>query len=193
MNMNFSLWFCVWKNRMFKEKGENMPEIRQAQPQDIKLGDLILDVRTPAERAEISLDRPFWAVELNQLNPAKFIKDYNLNDKKRLYILCRTGHRAAVAAAMFQKAGFENVAVIAGGIENAKNFLPVVRSGHLPIERQVRISAGIIIVAGIGLGLAVHQIFYALPMLIGIGLLCSGITNWCGMSKALQYMPWNRD
>ncbi|MCL2629753.1 MAG: DUF2892 domain-containing protein [Alphaproteobacteria bacterium] len=166
--------------------------IKQIHPQNIKPGDLILDVRMPAERAEIHLDIPFFAVELSDLDCKKFIRDHKLDGKKCLNILCRTGRRAALACAMFQKAGFENVAVIQGGIDNAKNFLPVIKSDRMSLERQVRISAGSLIVIGATLGALVHNGFYIIPFFVGIMLVFAGITDWCGMAKILQYMPWNQ-
>ena len=161
-------------------------------PQNIKQGDLILDVRTPAELAEIRLDMPFFAVELGKLDPKQFIKEHKLDGKKRLHILCRSGRRATMAAEMFQNSGFENVAVIEGGMENAKNFLPVIKSNRMSIERQVRIAAGSLVVIGVVLGECVHRAFYILPFFVGSMLIFAGITNWCGMGIILSHMPWNK-
>ena len=169
-----------------------MSAIKQVQPQDLKADDLILDVRMPMERAEISLDRPFWAVDLSELDCKKFIETYHLDGSKCLNVLCRTGHRAAEACAMFRQAGFDNVAVIVGGIENAKHCCSVIQSKRMPMERQVRIGAGSLVVLGVILGACVHPAFYILSLFIGCGLVFAGITNWCGMAKVLQFMPWNK-
>ena len=169
-----------------------MSAIKQVRPQDLKPGDLILDVRTPMERDEISLDRQVWAIELNKLDCSKFIREHHLDGGKCLNILCRTGRRAAQACAMFQAAGFDNVAVIAGGIENAGPILGVIKSARMSMERQVRVTAGGLVILGIALGALVHPAFYILSLFIGAGLVFAGITDWCGMAKILQYMPWNK-
>ena len=175
-----------------QQQGRNMTTIKQVQPQDLNADDLILDVRMPMERAEISLDKPFLAVELSELDCKKFIESNHLDGKKCLNVLCRTGHRATEACEMFQKSGFENVAVIAGGIDNAKHCCPIIQSKRMSMERQVRIVAGSLVVFGVILGACVHPAFYILSAFIGTGLVFAGITNWCGMAKLLQYMPWNK-
>ena len=169
-----------------------MNPIKQVQPQDLTADDLILDVRMPMELAQISLNRPFFAVELSELDCKKFIEEYKLDGKKCLNILCRSGRRATEACEMFQKAGFENVAVIAGGIENAKQCCPVVQSTRMSMERQVRIAAGSLVILGIILGYCIHPAIYILPLFVGSGLVFAGITNTCGMAKLLQYFPWNK-
>jgi hypothetical protein len=72
--------------------------------------------------------------------------------------------------------------------------LPVVRGyqGGVSLERQVRITAGLIVAVGTLLGLLVTPYFLALPLVIGAGLAYSGITNTCGMARMLVHMPWNR-
>ncbi|MBR4126477.1 MAG: rhodanese-like domain-containing protein [Alphaproteobacteria bacterium] len=102
------------------------PAAKEISPRDLKKDALILDVRTPEEYQTISLGRKHWFVPLNKLDAAKFIQEYKLDSSTPLYILCRTGKKAAVAAKEFEKVGFKNVAVIQGGIVAAeKAGLPV--------------------------------------------------------------------
>ena len=39
----------------------------------------------------------------------------------------------------------------------------------------------------------VHNSYWlVLTTIIGIGLINAGVTGWCGLSKAINKMPWNR-
>ncbi|MEJ0000114.1 MAG: DUF2892 domain-containing protein [Verrucomicrobiota bacterium] len=59
------------------------------------------------------------------------------------------------------------------------------------LERQVRISAGSLVLLGFLLGWLVHPYFLALSVFVGAGLVFSGITDWCGMGLLLMKAPWN--
>lgn len=83
---------------------------------ELKKDALILDVRTVAEHNESSLVQKHWLVPLNQLDAKDFIQEKRLDGSKPLYILCRSGKRAAVAAEKFKQAGFKKAVVIRGGI-----------------------------------------------------------------------------
>ncbi len=96
------------------------------EPSALKKDALILDVRTPEEHQSVTLERNHWLVPLNELDAAGFIREHKLDGSTPLYILCRSGKRAAIAAQKFKKEGFKNVIVIRGGIIAAeKAGLPV--------------------------------------------------------------------
>lgn len=88
-------------------------------PSELKKGDLILDVRTAEEHEEAALVQKHWLVPLNQLDAAQFVREHKLDGSKPLYILCRSGKRAAAAAELFRQAGFKKAVVIRGGIIEA--------------------------------------------------------------------------
>ena len=95
-------------------------------PEELKKDALILDVRTPEEHQAVSLERNHRLVPLNKLDAAGFVRENKLDGSTPLYILCRSGKRALVAAEKFKQAGFKNVIVIKGGIIAAeKAGLPV--------------------------------------------------------------------
>lgn len=78
---------------------------------------LILDVRTVAEHNEKRLATPHILIPHDQLDGQAFINDHHLNDNQTpVYILCRIGRRAEVAAGILAAAGFTNSYVIEGGI-----------------------------------------------------------------------------
>lgn len=62
----------------------------------------------------------------------------------------------------------------------------------MPLERQVQILAGSLIVISLILGFSFSPVFYSFSWAIGIGLILSGITGQCATLKILSYMPWNR-
>lgn len=114
---------------------------------------------------------------------------------KPVYVMCRTGRRSAEAQARLRALGFTNVINVGGGIEAWKQEgLPVERDERAPwsIERQVRFTAGLLVLTGVILSLVVHQYFIALSALIGFGLAFTAAIDWCGMGLLIAKMPWNR-
>lgn len=70
--------------------------------------------------------------------------------------------------------------------------LPVVRGKKaISLERQVRIVAGAMVVAGSVLSF-VHPYWAGLAAFVGAGLVFAGITDTCGMAMLLARMPWNQ-
>lgn len=93
--------------------------MRQIEPKDLKHSDQILDVRSDEERREVSLVWPHFVADLDDLDPEDFIERHDIDTTRPLYIICRTGHRAAIAAVEFEEAGFPNVVVVKGGMQKA--------------------------------------------------------------------------
>ncbi|MDD2764957.1 MAG: DUF2892 domain-containing protein [Opitutaceae bacterium] len=62
----------------------------------------------------------------------------------------------------------------------------------ISLERQVRITAGALVVIGVLLGWFVHRGFYGLSAFIGAGLVFAGITDICGLCVLLAKLPWNK-
>ncbi|ALV48314.1 rhodanese-like domain-containing protein [Streptomyces althioticus] len=60
------------------------------------------------------------------------------------------------------------------------------------MERQVRLTAGVIVLLGLLLGLVVHPAFQLLSAGIAAGLVFSALTNTCGMAALLARLPHNR-
>lgn len=115
---------------------------------------------------------------------------------REILILCRSGNRAKMA--MQQIAGFgidANCKVIEGGIlEWKKQGKPTValKKGHLPIIRQVQMTAGGISLASVIATFAVDPRFSAIAGAVGAGLFIAGATGTCLLAEILAKMPWNR-
>ena len=150
----------------------------------------VIDVRTPVEFAEVHVPQA-QSVPLDELRPGSlpFPKD------QPVYLLCRSGQRAAKAAEKFAKDGFTQPVIIEGGtLAWIEANLPVTRSAVkvISLERQVRIAAGAIVFTGVILAHFVNFNFIWLSGFVGAGLVFAGITDFCGMGLLLARMPWNR-
>jgi len=64
--------------------------------------------------------------------------------------------------------------------------------GVLPLERQIFLIAGLMILSGVLLGWQVHPGFYGLAAFVGAGLSVAGATGFCGMALILGRCPWNK-
>lgn len=94
--------------------------MRFIKPSSLNGKSFILDVRTAEEYRRASLKIPHIHQELSHLRPIEFIKENGLTADDTVNILCASGNRASQAAEMFEKAGFDNVTVIIGGIVEAE-------------------------------------------------------------------------
>lgn len=166
---------------------------------------IILDVRTGMEHAEKRLTFAHAHVPLDELRPTDFMMRHGLDKDSDVYIVCRSGKRAAQAAEKFVAEGYRKVHVVEGGIVACENCgYPVHGTGtksaagnsgakgSFSLERQVRIAAGAFAATGSLLGLMVHPLFTIIPLFVGGGLIFAGITDRCGMALILTKAPWNK-
>jgi rhodanese-related sulfurtransferase len=112
-----------------------------------------------------------------------------------VYVICQSGTRARSAIARLEKAGVARCVLVEGGTRGwMEAGLPVERQavGGISLERQVRIVAGALVLAGTLLGVFVHPLLLILPGFVGGGLIFAGITDICGMGMLLARMPWNK-
>lgn len=165
-------------------------------PAAVPFGDscIVLDVRTDVEHADVSLDHPHLHAPLGDLKPAEFLQDNKITPAQPIYMLCRGGKRATQAAEAFIAAGHDNVHVIEGGIMACEaSGIPLRKGGEvMSLERQVRIAAGLLVVAGVALGALVSPWLYGIAAFVGAGLVFAGVTDSCGMAFVLAKAPWNR-
>lgn len=153
----------------------------------------LIDVRTPIEYSEIHVEGA-RLVPLDTLDPHNLSSESAGRNGNPLYVICRTGSRAAKAYEQLQNAGVENIYSVEGGtLAWEQAGLPVVRGRKvISLERQVRIAAGLLVVLGVTLGWLVHPGFLGLSAFVGAGLVFAGMTDTCGMGLMLAKMPWNR-
>ena len=161
----------------------------------IKNGEKIhlVDVRSSGEfnavHAKGAILCPFDA-----LNPRQLAQQLGLSSSSTTALLCASGNRAKKAAEKFFSESIPHCLVVEGGTQAWEVAgLPVTKGiGVISIERQVRIGAGTMVLAGVLLGHYVHPGWYFLSGFIGCGLIFAGTTDWCGMGLLLAKMPWNQ-
>jgi hypothetical protein len=61
----------------------------------------------------------------------------------------------------------------------------------MPVERQVRVTAGALAAAGGILALA-DPLFGLIPALVGSGLVWAGVTDSCALGLLMARLPYNR-
>ncbi len=150
----------------------------------------VIDVR---EFSEFSSERIADA----QLMPLSNFEKHadEIDHTKPVYLMCRSGNRAKQAAERLSSKGFTDVHVIEGGmLAWSQAGLPLVtgESKVWSLERQVRFSAGLLVLTGALLAFFVHPYFVGIAAFIGAGLAFSGATDTCGMAMVLAKMPWNQ-
>jgi glyoxylase-like metal-dependent hydrolase (beta-lactamase superfamily II)/rhodanese-related sulfurtransferase len=149
---------------------------------------LLVDVRTPLEFASARIE-PSVNIPLDQLE-ARLDEIPEASD---VVVVCRTGVRAMTAAEALVRAG-RRARVLEGGVNAWRPAGLPLREGRrrLPVDRQVQLIAGLMVLAGVGLGTLVNPWFLVLAAFFGAGLTFAGATGTCGLAVVLMRMPWNR-
>jgi rhodanese-related sulfurtransferase len=154
---------------------------------------VLLDVRTPAEfravHAEGAINVPLESLSSDAIQAAT-----GSLAGREVAFLCKSGMRAGKACeAMAGKWNIPHVKVEGGTDAWIAAGLPVQRGGFaLPLDRQMRLVAGTLVLAGAALGWKVDPAWYGLSAFVGAGLAFSGITGICPMMSMLARAPWNR-
>lgn len=156
----------------------------------------ILDVRTAAEVKAAGLPNCLH-IPLHELTPERLQAEIIKSGKKgsHVYLLCQGGRRAEMAADQLKGKIDAELYIIEGGMNAVKQSnIQMKEAGTkvIPLERQVRIAAGLLVVAGAALGNWVNPGFYGLSAFVGAGLIFAGITDICPMGMLIAKMPWNR-
>jgi len=184
----------VIKNlKTFKNSELNRTKIKQIDARQLKETDLILDIRSHIRHSKIALKYPHWHVEADDVNPKEFIRQYHLDGSKTLYILCTTGEKSRQMAQKFIEADYPNVAILTGGIIQAKTSgLRMIEHHYWNMQQQKDLIVGIIILTGFVLCFLMSMIFLILPVMIGFILIIQGILGQNQIEKMLMKCPWNK-
>ena len=115
---------------------------------------------------------------------------------KTAYLICRSGKRASEAQKKLLALGFSDVRNVRGGFEawKAAGFdFEKDTKAVWSLERQVRFTAGSLVVLGVVLSWLIHPVFIALSAFVGAGLVFAAATDTCTMAMILAKMPWNKN
>ncbi|PKO15691.1 sulfurtransferase [candidate division BRC1 bacterium HGW-BRC1-1] len=165
-------------------------EVHQRLQEGEKLA--LIDVRTPGEHGSVNTPSA-------RLVPLDIFKCEDIFNRcggadAPIALMCKSGMRARRAAEMLMSAGASNVMVVDGGMDGwSRAGLPVIRGkSSIGVDRQVRIVAGGMALAGGLLAVLVNPAFAWLSAFVGAGLVMAGLTDFCPMAIFIAKMPWNR-
>ncbi len=148
----------------------------------------LIDVRSPGEYAAGHVPRAL-NIPLEQADTR--IDDLGTGP---VAILCHSGNRATMACDMLRE-HHPNLLVVEGGTQawiQAGKPVTDAAGSRWSLERQVRLIAGMMVLAGTILAITVSPTWTYLAMFVGAGLTFAGLTNVCGMALLLGKLPWNQ-
>lgn len=153
----------------------------------------VIDVRSPAEYSSVHI-RGSYNVPLPLL--AEHGEEFASRLPGQVVLICQSGNRARQAGERLESVGVDpdSVTVLDGGIAGYESAGgEVIRGkGVWAMDRQVRMVAGSLVLAGVTASKVVSPKFAYLSGAIGAGLTYSAASNSCAMAAALAKMPWNR-
>lgn len=156
----------------------------------------VIDVRTKAEVNDTHLPGSIH-IPVNEITPERVNNALREAGKtgQPIYLLCQSGKRADMAANTLSGQVSERLIIAEGGVNALKSTNAPLTSGGksaVSLERQVRIAAGGLVLAGVLAGFVINPAFFALSGFVGAGLMFAGITNTCAMGMLIARMPWNK-
>ncbi|MGW9401282.1 rhodanese-like domain-containing protein [Streptomyces sp. NPDC055642] len=156
---------------------------------------IIIDVRTPGEFAGGHLPGAL-NIPLDRIQRA--LPDIrHAAERGDVLVVCASGARSENACRVLAENGV-TAATLSGG---TGAWAADGHELHRPrgasratwgMERQVRLTAGALVLLGLLLGLVVHPAFQIVSAGIAGGLVFSALTNTCGMAAMLAKLPHNR-
>ncbi|MGW3103346.1 rhodanese-like domain-containing protein [Streptomyces sp. NPDC001100] len=156
----------------------------------------VIDVRTPAEYASGHLPGAL-NIPLDHVRRA-LPEIRHAAERSDVLVVCASGARSGNACKLLSEQGIVT-ATLAGGTgawaaDGHGLHRPAAcdtRAGW-SMERQVRFTAGTVVLLALVLGLLVHPAFQLLAVGIAGGLVYSAVTDTCGMAAVLGKLPHNR-
>jgi rhodanese-related sulfurtransferase len=165
--------------------------VEQLHPRLEKL--LIIDVRSPGEYAGGHIPGAH-NVPLDQLRQALPVLRAAA-DRGEIAVVCASGARSASACEKLSAAGIPAATLIGGTNAWTAAGHPLDRPSGAqtiwPMDRQVRLAAGSLVVLGLVADLILPGARW-FSAAIGAGLVFSAASNTCGMAAALGRLPYNR-
>ncbi|MFF9375984.1 rhodanese-like domain-containing protein [Streptomyces griseoluteus] len=155
----------------------------------------VIDVRTPGEYAAGHLPGAL-NIPLDHIQRAlPDIRD--AAHRREVLVVCASGARSENACKILAEHDI-TAATLSGG---TGAWAAGGHELHRPqgsartvwgMERQVRLTAGSLVLLGLVLGALVHPAFQLLSAGVAGGLVFSALTNTCGMAAMLAKLPYNR-
>ncbi|MGA4944374.1 rhodanese-like domain-containing protein [Streptomyces cinereoruber] len=155
----------------------------------------VIDVRTPGEYAGGHLPGAL-NIPLDRIRKAlPDIRD--AADRGDVLVVCASGARSENACRLLAEHGVDTATLSGGTGAWAADGHDLHRPRGAAratwgMERQVRLTAGTVVLLGLLLGVLVHPAFQLLSAGIAAGLVLSAVTDTCGMAAVLAGLPHNR-
>ena len=152
---------------------------------------MIIDVRSGAEFESLHI-KGSYHVPLAMLS--EHAEEFSARMGTRVVFVCQSGNRAEQARDRLSSAGLASASVLTGGVPAYDAVGGNVVRGRRTwaLERQVRMTAGSLVLTSILAGRFVSPKLRLVAGGIGAGLTFSAATNSCAMGNVLSRMPWNR-
>ena len=153
---------------------------------------LILDVRTPAEYEAVHIPGSY-NVPLDLLDEHRADLEQHLSDQ--VILVCRSGGRATQAHGKLAPTAGGPLRVLQGGMlawEAAGGAVNRSPSKRWDLERQVRLTVGLLLLGSMGASLAFPPVQWVAAAL-GAGLTFAAVSNNCMLGVLLARLPYNRD
>ncbi|MGW5171695.1 rhodanese-like domain-containing protein [Streptomyces nodosus] len=156
----------------------------------------VIDVRTPGEYASGHLPGAL-NIPLDSLRRA-LTEIRAAAERADVLVVCASGNRSRNACVLLAEHGTAAATLVGGtkawaaeGHDLQRPAACAPRSGW-SMERQVRLTAGSLVLTGLALGQAVHPAFLLISAGVAGGLVFSALTDTCGMAALLARLPHNR-
>lgn len=152
---------------------------------------VLVDVREPAEHAAQNIPGA-KLVPLGKISKA----DVASFSGKKIVIHCQAGKRGGMACEkLLSEDPSLDIYNLEGGMSSwMQSGCAAGGSGKcfIPLDRQVLLMAGTLVLTGSLLGYFVSPKFFLMSGFFGLGLMIAGLTGFCGGAILLSKMPWNQ-
>ncbi|MGJ7908627.1 rhodanese-like domain-containing protein [Actinopolyspora sp. H202] len=150
----------------------------------------LIDVRSPGEFDSVNIPGSHNVpIELLRQRQAELGSEHD----DPVVLVCASGARAEQARTLLEGAGVPDTRVLRGGITEWQREGGEVNRGKgvWPMERQVRLVAGSLVLSGV-LGSLAYRPLKWLAGFVGAGLTFAAISDTCAMARLLGMLPHNR-
>ena len=154
---------------------------------------ILVDIREPMEHAREAI--PGARLHPVSAFDAQALSALGSANARALIFHCQGGKRTADNADRLRGCSVPEAYILEGGLSGWKAAgypTSIDRTKPIELQRQVQITAGLLILTGLLLAWLVSPLFLGLSAFVGAGLTFSGVTGMCAMANILRRMPWNR-
>jgi len=145
---------------------------------------VLIDVREKGEFKDFSIDEAI-NIPMSQYQLETFIEHAD----KSIYLICYSGNRSGRVAKRLWKEGKIKVGLAKEqmSVHDPKNSV-----GGWTIDRQFRMTLGILLAIAILGNQFLSVYFLVIPIILATGLIVTSILNKCYMRMGIAALPWNK-